>query len=106
MGKGTGRNRPGIEIQHLVAADKQRKEKVGNTTIDVRDLQRQYGDDWVIVAEAFMRVGFMVYTGIGHDKGLDTAECLDAYLGSTWEGTICRLTGLLLHPLWSQQDLV
>ena len=76
MGRGKGRARPGIEIQHLVADDKQRKEKVGNTTI--RDLQRQYGDNRVIVAEAFMRVGVTVFTDIGNDKHLDTAERLDA----------------------------
>ena len=75
-----GRTR--IECDVLVAAEKSHKESLGFLSMRVQELQRVYGEQWAIIAEALRRCGVPVHTGFGWDKRLDTEERLDTYLTS------------------------
>ena len=82
---GLERGQPGrteLEFTQLMAEERQRAERLGVAGVSVFELQRMYGPQWAIVADALRRFGGPVYTGFGLDRRLDTEERFDRYLAT------------------------
>ena len=82
-----------VVADRMWAAEKDRQAEIGLVHSDVKDLKRLYGDQWVMVAEAYRRIGVTIYCsrlGFGHVQGgpecrstLNTVEKFDSYLLSS-----------------------
>ena len=88
---GLERSQPGrteSECTQLVAKGRQRVERLAVASVSVFELQRMYGPQWAIVADALRRFGGPVYIGFGLDRRLDTDERLDRYLANVASGNL------------------
>ena len=88
---GLERSQPGrteFECTQLVAEERQWVERLAGASVSVFELQRMYGPQWAIVADALRRFGGPVYIGFGLDRRLDTEERLDRYLANVASGNL------------------